>query len=358
MAGGAGERFWPLSRHSYPKQLVKIAGNRSMLGAAVERILPVVAAEDIYIITGRSLKRAIEAESGPVPAANVIAEPEGRNTSACLALAVALAEARYPDEADTVMTVVTADHFINQLDGFARDCETAIRVAELGDYLVTFGITPDRPETGYGYVEMGEKLFDGVHRVAAFREKPNAETAVEYLNSGRHLWNSGMFVWRTSSLSDAFRHNLPEAHAQIEPLRAALSAPNGEEAMAKAFGCLPKISIDYGVLERAANVAVVQAGFDWDDIGTWTSVARLLSADESGNVLFGNALAVGSRNSTIYSVDASKGPDSGRLVVGFNVEDLVIVCTDDAVLVFPRDSAQQVKDVVANLRAKGMEKYL
>jgi mannose-1-phosphate guanylyltransferase len=360
MAGGAGERFWPLSRQHYPKQLLRIAGNRSMLAASVERIAPLVPPEDIFVITGACLQAAIRAESCGIPPENVIAEPEGRNTAACLALAVALMENRYADEPDTVMAVLTADHSIRDTAAFAADFATAFACAEAHPCLFTFGIPPSRPETGYGYVETGEPLAGDprVRRVLAFREKPDLNTAVEYLATGRHLWNSGMFVWRTSVLREAFRVTLPEAHDHLDALREALSDSQEPGSLAPVFARLPKISIDYGVLERAANVAVVRASFDWDDVGTWASVSRLLPADAAGNVSFGKCLLSESANCTVYSVGESRGPDDGRFVVGFGVADLVIVSTADAVLVFPRERAQQVKDIVALLRREGLEEYL
>jgi mannose-1-phosphate guanylyltransferase len=194
--------------------------------------------------------------------------------------------------------------------------------------------------------------------VLAFREKPSLEIAKQYLSTGRHLWNSGMFVWRTSVLREAFRVTLPEAYAQLDALRDALSADDSSDRLAKVFGLLPRISIDFGVMERASNVAVVRASFDWDDIGTWTSISRLLEADASGNVTFGKCLLPDSAGCIVYSVGESKGPDDGRLVVGFGVQDLVIVSTADAVLVCPRESAQQVKAIAARLREEGLDDYL
>jgi mannose-1-phosphate guanylyltransferase len=357
MAGGAGERFWPLSRIRYPKQLLKIAGNKSMLSRSIERIQPLVSAEDIYVITNAELKPAIEGECC-LPPENIVAEPMGKNTAACLALASSVILKNHPDEDDTIMMVMTADHHIRDTDAFRRDCADAIAFAEKNDALITFGIPPSRPETGYGYIELNEAdaADGGVCKVASFREKPNLETAREFEKSGRFLWNSGMFVWRTSSLVAAFQKHLPDVFERIEPMREAyLPDPKGE-SLASLFDDIPRISIDCGILERAANVFVVHAHFDWDDIGTWNSLGRLLGTDASGNVIFGNSTALQCENTTIYS-DASPGQHP-PLVVGFGLRDLIIVRTRDALLVLPADSAQQVKEVVAHLREEGMTEYL
>lgn len=357
MAGGAGERFWPLSRQRYPKQLLKIAGNRSMLRAALERVRPLVAPEHTLIVTGKLLKPAIEEAAQELPKDNVIGEPEGKNTAACLALACAAVRAKFPNDSDVVMVVLTADHFIRDTQAYADDCSAAIAYAEQHDALVTFGIPPERPETGYGYIELGDAVegFPKIYRVARFREKPDLETARQFMESGRFLWNSGMFVWRTSVLESAFQRYLRNLYAQIEPMTRALKE-GSYEALAAAFEPLEKISIDVGVMEKADNVAVVKASFDWDDIGTWGSLARLLSRDANGNVVFGNALALKSENSIVYS--AANCDQEGPLVVGLGLKDMIVVHTPDAILVLPANETQNVKDVVAYLRQHGMTQYL
>lgn len=358
MAGGAGERFWPLSRLHYPKQLLKIAGNRSMLGAAVERIRPIIAPEDVFVITNRTLKPAIETEAGAIPPENVIAEPEGKNTAACLALAAALLDARYGPEEDVVMMVLTADHFIGDTETFRQDCLKAADFAEKNPVLVTFGIRPTRPETGYGYIEVGtpSQDSDAIFRVKSFREKPNLETACEFLDSGSFLWNSGMFVWRKSVIKEAFARFMPTLAAQVPNMSQGLAQLEHAEMVARAFSILPKISIDYGILEKADNVFVVKASFDWDDIGTWSSLDRLLAADEHNNVSFGNSHLLSCEDCIAYNSES--GSEIERVVIGFNLQDTIIVNTPDAVLVLPKDASQKVKEVVAFLREKGLTQYL
>ncbi len=360
MAGGAGERFWPLSRQRYPKQLLKIAGNRSMLTEAARRVADLVDREDIFVVTGNLLRDAIIAETSGIPAENIIGEPEGKNTAACLTLACAFLSQRYESEPDVCMIVLTADHFIRDVDSFTRDATRLFECAENHDVLATFGITPTRPETGYGYIETGKTIIDHplVMRVASFREKPNLETAIEFQRGGNFLWNSGMFVWRNSVLRAAFKQHLPDMEAQIPALAAAYKLPSPDEALTEAFAPLQKISIDVGIMERTHNAVVLRASFDWDDVGTWASLGRLLSSDIENNVQFGNAALVECSNCIVYNADSTQQETHLPLVVGFGLEDLVVVQMHDAVLVMPRDRVQRVKDIVAHLRDSGREEYL
>jgi len=356
MAGGVGERFWPISRHSYPKQLLKIGDQQTMLDAAVHRIQPLVAPEDTYIITGVSLRDSIVSAITSIPAQNVIAEPAGKNTAACLALASAFFHNRFPE--DVLMYVLTADHYIGNVAAFQNDCEAAGKFAEENDALVTFGIRPNRPETGYGYLEVGEAVSSSapLFKVRAFREKPDIATAQRFLADGGFLWNSGMFVWRNSVLQSAFQQHLPATCARLPELAAAFNSQPYEQSLASAFRPLEKISIDVGVMERADNVYVLRASFDWDDIGTWTSLQRLLTSDTAGNVVFGNGRALKCEDTIVYTVGQAR--EDGRLVIGYNLKDMIVVSTPDAVLVLPAADVQRVKDVVHYLREEGLDQYL
>lgn len=359
MAGGVGERFWPMSRHTYPKQLLKIGDKRTMLDAAVERIQPLVQAEDVYVITSISLRDSIVAALHSIPAENIIAEPEGKNTAACLALACSYFESRF--EEDVLMYVLTADHYIGNVAAFQRDCLAAGEFAQEHEALVTFGIRPARPEVGYGYIEVGEPASSSapIFQVKSFREKPDLQTAQRFLHhGGGFLWNSGMFVWRNSVLRQAFARHLPATHSRLPALTAAFSNADYVPALAAAFQPLEKISIDVGVMERAANVHVLRASFDWDDIGTWTSLQRLLERDSAGNVVFGQAKALKCEDTIVYSVEPQQGSDRPRLVVGYNLNDMIVVNTPDAVLVLPAADVQRVKDIVHYLREQGLGEYL
>ncbi len=358
MAGGAGERFWPLSRRNYPKQLLKIAGDKSMLGNVIDRISCFVKNEDILIVTGENLKSAIESEFPFLPADNIIAEPCPRNTSACLALACAYINAKYKE--DVLMLVLTADSFISDEKAFISDCESGFTLAEKKNTLILFGVKPTRPETGYGYIECGAAIDDykNCYQVASFREKPNMETAIEYLHNGKYLWNSGQFIWRSKVLENAFIEVFPECGKQIVPMTKAL-VDEKPQALADAFELIPKRSIDYGVLERYRNVTVVAASFPWDDIGSWDCLDRISPPDNNRNVKVGKVIPIDCEGCTLYAVKGkTREPDYSKLVVAYGLKDLVVVNTEDVMLVFPKELSQLIKDVVMEVRSSGNDDYL
>jgi mannose-1-phosphate guanylyltransferase len=366
LAGGAGERFWPLSRIRKPKQLLSIQGHQSMLLDSIDRIVDTVDPRNTFVVTGSELRDAIvEETAGRIPAENILSEPARRNTSAALALAAAHLRHRFQGQ-DTLCAVLTADHAIRDTAAFCRDLERAFTHAASTADLVTFGIKPTRPETGFGYVETGASVdpssADQIFRAVSFREKPSPDTAREFLETGRFLWNSGMFVWRNESLIDEMKRHIPRTAAAVEAMERAL--PSGDRvAFDLAFADTDALSIDYAVMERSHNVAVVAASFDWDDVGTWSSVARLFAHDSQGNAVHGPGVAVDCENTLIYchrtqSAGKPGDPAPRRLIVGFKLEDLAIVETEDAILVLPMDQVQGVKDVVAHLRKTGREEWL
>jgi len=358
MAGGSGERFWPLSRCAYPKQLLKLKDNEHMLGMAIRRVAPVVAAEDVYILTVAPLVEAITRETPQIPASNIIAEPEAKNTAACLTLAAALVTEKYGD--DAVVIVVTADHFIHNERAFQQDCRAALEFAYVTDGLLTFGIRPTRPETGYGYIDVGDSASNRspIFRVKSFREKPDIETARRFLEDGDFFWNSGMFVWKNSVFKTELAKHMPAMHGALAEMQEALhEGEGGRQKLADVYARLEKISIDVGLMERTEKVFVLRASFDWDDIGTWASLYRILAPDTAGNAIFGEGLFLQSQDSIAYSVGETDGKKP-RIVIGYNVKGLVIVSTPDAVLVLPAEDVQKVKDVVAFLRQNGKKDYL
>jgi len=372
MAGGSGERFWPLSRCAYPKQLLKIKDGEHMLQMALDRISPLVPAEDVYVLTVAPLVDAIRREMPNLPPENVVAEPEAKNTAACLALASALLSEKYQE--DVVMAVLTADHFIKDVKAFQRDCRAAAEFAASSDGLLTFGIRPARAETGYGYIEVGAPASarEPIFHVDSFREKPDKATAERFLQDGDFFWNSGMFVWRNSVFQAELQRHLPSMHSAIPGMRKALAAgEQGRDALADIYSRLEKISIDVGLMERAREVYVLRASFDWDDIGTWASLFRILPTDAAGNATYGNCLFIKSSESIAYNIGSSDSETAGLqdasssdqstpqpLVIGYNLEGVVIVRTPDAVLVLPAEDVQKVKDVVAFLRSSGQCEYL
>lgn len=353
MAGGSGERFWPFSRRLHPKQMLKLADpDRSLIVQSVDRARHMVANDDVIIATAPHLVAPLREAVPDLPQENVIAEPHKRNTAGCLVWTAATLMARHAGEEDGIsMAIITADHRVDPDEGFARTMDAALTVAEQNGGLATIGIRPDRPETGYGYIEVGDGEAHIAHDIAVrpvgnFREKPDAPTAQQYLDSGRYLWNSGTFFWPLRAFLDELEHAAPDLHAATLQIRDALAA--GDEAKANAiFEGLRNISIDYALMERAKKVFVAEAAFQWDDVGSWDALERSLPSDADGNVTQGDAIVVDAKNNVILSND----PNVVVTVLG--VEGLVVAVTGDAVLVLPKDRAQDVRQIVEQLKARG-----
>ena len=347
MAGGSGTRFWPRSRVRVPKQLLAIVGTRSMLQETVARVSPPIARDRVLVVTGRLHARAVRAQLPRLPGEGVLVEPEGRNTAAAIALAAVHVARRDPD---AVMAVLPADHAIGGLATFRADLRLALDLAAGTGALVTLGVPPTYPETGYGYVRCGAPLRGADGRAAeveAFVEKPDRTRAEALIAEGRTLWNAGIFAWRAASILAELRAHLP---AVVAPLEVAV-ARGGARALAAAYRRLPAISIDHGVLERARRVVVVRARFAWSDVGSWAALGALWGGRaDGGNAVRGRALAVDSRGCVVDS--------PRRLVALLGVEDLVVIDTPDAILVCRKDRAQDVRLVVEELRRRGLERYL
>jgi mannose-1-phosphate guanylyltransferase len=363
MAGGSGERFWPLSRHDRPKQLLPLAGDASMLRDTVERTARVVGIENVHIVAGAALIPAIQRDlAGRVAEENLIAEPEGKNTAPCLALAAARIAHRHGPE--TLMGVFTADHLIRNLEVFESNVNLAFDCAAQPDALVTIGIRPTHANTGFGYLELGPEVFSnergGVRQVVRFHEKPDEATARAYVEAGRFLWNSGMFFWRIATLMQAFRAHCPELAEGAERIMKACGTPDRKRTVLEVFDAWPAISIDYAVMEKAAGVCAVTSEFDWDDVGTWSALARIHPLDESGNLLTGEVAALDTRNCIVFNRPLSEdGPaESKFLVATLGVEDLIVVHAGDALLVCHRNREQDLKKLLKTLREQGREGYL
>lgn len=342
MAGGRGTRFWPRSRTLRPKQLLPIVGETSLLHQTVARLEGAFAPEHTFVVTTAELAEACRKELPGLPADNFILEPEGRNTAPCLALALVEIERRIPEG---IMVVLSADHFIPDREVFLEDVDTAARHAATAHELVTFGIQPTYPETGYGYIEAEG---DGpVRRVLAFREKPPVEVALQYLASGRHYWNAGMFVWTLADFRAGLEAHCPEVLAPLDAWRAEGAAPQALEA---AYARLPQMAIDVALMERASAVAVVPTRFRWSDVGSWPAAVAFHPADGAGNIAQGEAMLVETRNCAVFG--------GTRLVALAGVEDLIVVDEADALLICHRDQAQRVKAVVDRLHAAGRHDLL
>jgi mannose-1-phosphate guanylyltransferase len=347
LAGGRGERFWPLSRPGRPKQLLPLAGGKVLLTATLERLDGLVPAERRFVLTGRDLEAPVRELVGS--SARVITEPVGRNTAPAAGLGALVALAT---GADGAMAVLPADHHVGDLGSFRADVEAAFATAEDHDRLVTFGVRPDRAETGYGYIEKGAPLDARAFDVKSFREKPDAATAAQYVQSGNFSWNSGMFFWRPRTLLDALGAHRPALLAGLRALGpaaqawAAGDAASFDRSLDASFGALESISVDYAVMEKARNAAVIEASFDWDDLGSWTAWARHHVHDESGNVVEGFAVAAQSSGCVVLG-------GGERPVVVLGARDLIVVQAEGGTLVCPRDRADEVRKAIAELDARG-----
>jgi len=359
MAGGAGERFWPLSRRSRPKQLLRLTRpDQTLLGNAVERIAPLIARERVYIATARGLVEPVRAARTGVPDENVLGEPCKRNTAGCLVYAVAQILARYGEAraAGISMAILTADHRIDSDELFRAAVEAALNVSEHGAALATIGIIPTRPETGYGYIEIPEKAtpytcatgLPSVYAVVRFREKPDTATAEEFVRTDRFFWNSGMFFWRLDTFLEELVLAAP-AHAQATRAMAAALAKGDQAEADRIFEGLEDISIDYALMEKARRVLTVRAEFGWDDIGAWDALDRYFEHDEDDNVAVGEPILIDTHDCIVYNE-----PGEAKMAVAvIGVEGLVVVVAGDAVLIVPKDRAQEVKKAVAQLKEMG-----
>lgn len=345
MAGGSGTRFWPLSRRRRPKQLLPFAEGRSLLSAAVERLLPLVPASRVTVVTGAGIAEAVRADLPLVPPHNVLAEPAGRDTAACIGW---VAWRLQPSSPDAVMLVVPADHVIPDGIALRRALAAAAEVASRRDALVTLGLAPTGPEPGFGYLELGpEGEAAGelaAHPVRRFVEKPGRARAAELLATGAWRWNSGMFAWRVRTIVAAIREHLPALASALDRLSADAASIGEAAALDAHYPGLPRTSIDFGVMEKASEVWAVPVDLAWSDVGSWPGLAAVLPEHPAGAVL-GDVVALDCERSVLVS--------GGPLLAAVGLRDVVVVATSDAVLVVPRAEAQRVKEVVDRLEAAG-----
>lgn len=353
MAGGRGERFWPSSREDLPKQFLSFQGDQTLLQRTIRRLEGIVAPEDVWIVTREDYASLVYEQVPEVPARQVLLEPQGRDTAPCVALAALYLHHTDPD---SVMVMLPADHLVLQEERFRAVLGAAVETARAGDHLVTIGIQPTRPETGYGYIRIGASHSGpgdhAAYRVAAFTEKPPRERAMAYLQEGGYYWNSGIFVWRASTILNELWKHLPALMEGLAPLKAALGTEAEGEVLRTVYPSLPKISIDYGVMERAENTLVIPADFGWDDLGTWAALERVIPPDADGNIITGRVLAVDTKGSVL------RNNSDGRLLVSFGVSDVVVVDTADVVLVADKSRASDLKAVVGRLEAEGLKQHL
>jgi mannose-1-phosphate guanylyltransferase len=343
LAGGGGTRLWPASRRRRPKQFLPLLpGGQTLLGATVERLAPLAPPERTLVVTAASQVADVARFAPSLPAGNLVVEPQARNTAAAIGLATVEILRRDPE---AVIAVVPSDQYVAREDAYRAALARAFAVARR-NVVVTVGIRPTGPETGYGYIKLGPAADDGALAVDRFVEKPDRATATTYVESGRYLWNSGMFFFSATRMLAAIHRHLPELGRILDEIRA---DPSLAEAR---YPAAPAISIDYGVMERlgAGEVFVVPGDFGWSDVGSWSALADIGPRDEAGNRALGELIAVDAHNNVVVS--------DGRLVAAVGVSDLVIVATDDAVLVLPRARAQDVREVVKALESQKRETYL
>ncbi len=351
MAGGTGTRLWPLSREDRPKQALPLIGDRSMFQIAVDRLAPLFTPDRVLVVTGRDHLDVLQAQGVDIPAGNFIVEPMGRGTAPAIALAAIHLRRRDPE---AVMAVLTADHHIADEAGFRKVLASAAKVANQG-HLVTLGVTPDYPATGYGYVERAEVAdsADGLlaYAVVGFREKPSLAVAERFLADGRHSWNSGMFIWRVDRFLAELSRTMPEFFTQLEEIDRALGTPREDETLARVWPRVASQTVDFGVMEKARNVAVIPIDIGWSDVGSWASLLDILPRDERGNVtVHAEHVTLDGRNVLVHG--------RGRLVATIGMEDVIVVDTDDVVLVCAKHRAEDVRQIVNQLKKDGRSNYL
>lgn len=341
MAGGVGTRFWPQSREAYPKQFLTLFGNRSLIQQTVDRISKLIPFSNILIITNKRYISLVQEQLPELPIGNILGEPLAKNTAPCVALA---AEIIFQRDENSVMTVLPADHIIENETEFLEVLKKAQTKAEELNSIVTIGITPSHPETGYGYIQFDDNSTNNVKPVLAFKEKPDLKTAQEFLNKGNFLWNSGMFVWSVNTIRNAFKSYQPELFDLACSNLASLDGSVTGLQLASFFEAAPSISVDYAILEKAKQVFVVPADFGWNDVGSWSAVYELNQKDENGNVdLSSISSLINSKNSYISS-------KSGKIIALVGMDDTAVIETDDAILICKISASQDVKKVVESLK--------
>lgn len=349
MAGGRGERFWPKSRKRMPKQFLSLTDDgKTMIQHTVERILPLVDLEDVYIVTNRDYLPLVQEQLPDLPQQNILCEPIGRNTAPCIGLGAMHISRKYND---AVMFVLPSDHLIKYNKIFLNTLTDAAEIAEQGDNLVTLGITPDYPETGYGYIKFNpEETLARAFAVDRFVEKPDLETAKTYLATEQYLWNSGMFIWKVSTILKNLEQYLPETYAGLLKIKNAIGTEEERSVLEREFEAFRSESIDYGIMEKAQHIYTLAGSFGWDDVGSWLAVERIRQSNEFGNVITGNAITVDTKNTVIEG--------GKKLIATVGVENLIVVDTEDALLICEKDSAGNIKKVLENLKICNRTEYL
>lgn len=349
MAGGRGERFWPKSRKSLPKQFLSLTDDgKTMIQLTVERISSLVNINDIYISTNKDYRKLVESQLPDIPKENILCEPVGKNTAPCIGLGAIHISKKYED---ALMIVLPSDHLIKYTGMFLNTLKTGFSIAKKGENLVTIGITPDYPEVGYGYIKFNSEITEGgAFKVDKFVEKPDLETAKYYLQSEEYLWNSGMFIWKTSTILENIKNFLPEIYNGLNVIKNSIGTSDSETILETEFYKFKSESIDYGIMEKADNIYIIPGTFGWDDVGSWNAIERIKKTNEFGNVVSGNAITIDSKNCIIEG--------SKKLIATIGIENLIIVDTEDATLICKKDSTSDIKKIIENLKICNRNEYL
>lgn len=349
MAGGRGERFWPRSRRNMPKQFLSLTDDgKTMIQLTVERIMPLVDMKDIYIATNKDYRQLALEQLPGIPEENILCEPVGRNTAPCIGLGAVHIAKKYED---AIMLVLPSDHLIKFNKMYLTTLRDACRIAEKGTNLVTIGIMPDYPETGYGYIKFDAKEPEGgAYRVDRFVEKPSLEVAKEYLAAEEYLWNSGQFIWKVSSILKNLKQYMPDTYERLLRIQEAIGTEEEGQILDKEFHEMDSQSIDYGIMEKAKDIYILPGAFGWDDVGSWLAVERIKKTNEFGNVVNGNIITVNTKNCIIQG--------EKKLIAAVGLQDLIIVDTEDATLICEKDNTGDIKKVLENLKICNRDEYL
>lgn len=349
MAGGRGERFWPKSRKDNPKQFLSLTGSgKTMIQLTVERIQNIIDIEDIFVVTGKEYKKIVQDQLPKLPSENIICEPMGKNTAPCIGLGAAYIKRKYED---ALMVVLPSDHLIKYHNIFERVLLQGMEIAKENKNIVTLGITPDYPETGYGYIKFNPKeTYQTAYKVDCFVEKPDLQKAKAYLVTEEYLWNSGMFLWKISTIWDNIQKFLPDLAKRLGIIQCAFGTEEEAEILEKEFAQISGISVDYGIMEKAQDIYTIPCSFGWDDVGSWPAVSRINQKDERGNVINGNVITIDTDNSIVEG--------TGKLIATVGIDDLIVIDTEDAMLICDKSSANDIKKVIDNLKSRNLDQYI
>lgn len=352
IAGGSGTRLWPKSRQDKPKQFQSLYGDSTLLQDTVERLEPLVPKENIFIIANQSHESIVKEQLPDLPAGNFVGEPMGKDTAPAVGVIATIIHRKDPN---AVILVSPADHVILKEKAFRRLLEVGEQVASEGPNIVTIGIKPTAPETGYGYIQMSENHRDmddvAVHEAISFKEKPDLATAEEYVSSWHYVWNSGMFIWSAKTILDLFRDHAPDIYKLLVRYDGALGTPQESKVFEQIYDAFPRISVDYAILEHAKSIFVIPASIGWSDLGSWPSLHEVKEPDDNGNVVIGEHLGLDTHSCLVHG-------EQGRLIATIGLDNMIIVDTGDAVLVLPANRSQDIKRLLEELKKEGKTKYL